>query len=386
MLSFSSFCNCADNVSGPGFFQGAPQRPPLTQTHTNDAGIGHANILVPEIAALSLSQEGVGYGRTPPNVQSGCNNGLCCTTDSSSVTLESPIWNVDVSLDTSIPNDRRINRGQLHPPHSGPASGPSPKSRTFPHYSQNNPREDTLGAAGSGLTVPPTQKGFEYSQSSYCPPGRQMVDSSPPFRDPNPEPSTRQSEKYPSANQIWQPERSTRNKFDGPVQYLADPSPEEISNRERNLPNLPTNLDVREQDDILRKVNNQLSQCAFYFFARYKFPIPLESDKRPVSVPDDREWNEWVFLLKGLATKRKIPARLLYNRQIKQLVTILENSLEMRHAAKHQSRPCKDDRNVLQLISAGIQVVKILQDASAMEFLDALYVKTESKILEMKRQ
>lgn len=27
-------------------------------------------------------------------------------------------------------------------------------------------------------------------------------------------------------------------------------------------------------------------------------------------------------------------------------MTILENSLEMRHAAKHQSRPLKDDRNV----------------------------------------
>ena len=106
------------------------------------------------------------------------------------------------------------------------------------------------------------------------------------------------------------------------------------------------------------------------------------SDKRPVRVPDDREWNEWVSLLKGLAENRRIPARLLYNRQIKQFTTILENSLEMRHGAKHQSRPCKDDRNVLQLISAGIQVVMILKDASAMEFLDTLYVKTESKILE----
>jgi hypothetical protein len=67
-----------------------------------------------------------------------------------------------------------------------------------------------------------------------------------------------------------------------------------------------------------------------------------------------------------LATKRRIPARVLYNGQIKQFVTILENSLEMRHAAKHQSRPLKDDRNILQLISAGIQVAKIVKDAQAM--------------------
>jgi hypothetical protein len=70
----------------------------------------------------------------------------------------------------------------------------------------------------------------------------------------------------------------------------------------------------------------------------------------------------------------------LYNGQIKQFVTILENSLEMRHAAKHQSRPLKDDRNILQLISAGIQVAKILKDAQAMAALDDLYILTERQI------
>ena len=103
---------------------------------------------------------------------------------------------------------------------------------------------------------------------------------------------------------------------------------------------------------------------------------------RPVERPQDREWTEWVYLLKRLATKRRIPARVLYNGQIKQFVTILENSLEMRHAAKHQSRPLKDDRNILQLISAGIQVAKILKDAPAMEYLDRLYVSTEKQIQE----
>ena len=71
---------------------------------------------------------------------------------------------------------------------------------------------------------------------------------------------------------------------------------------------------------------------------------------------------------------------MLYNGQIKQLITILENSLEMRHAAKHQSRPLKDDRNVLQLISSGLQVAKILKDAHAMQYLDGLYAHTEQLI------
>lgn len=173
---------------------------------------------------------------------------------------------------------------------------------------------------------------------------------------------------------------SNRDEFDGPHQFLERPPPEYIAQQERDLPHLPTNLIVQEQDSVLARVNDRLSQCAFDFVAKFQFPIPLESDKRPVERPEDREWTEWVYLLKRLATKRRIPARVLYNGQIKQLVTVLENSLEMRHAAKHQSRPLKDDRNILQLISAGIQVAKILKDASAMDYLDRLYVTTEKQI------
>ncbi|CAJ2506098.1 Uu.00g002280.m01.CDS01 [Anthostomella pinea] len=170
---------------------------------------------------------------------------------------------------------------------------------------------------------------------------------------------------------------SNRDEFDGPHQFLARPPTEY---QERELPHLPTNLLVQEQDSVLSRVNDRLSQCAFDFVAKYQFPIPLTQDMRPVERPQDREWTEWVYLLKRLATKRRIPARVLYNGQIKQFVTILENSLEMRHAAKHQSRPLKDDRNILQLISAGIQVAKILKDAQAMDYLDRLYVSTEQRI------
>lgn len=171
--------------------------------------------------------------------------------------------------------------------------------------------------------------------------------------------------------------QGNRDEFEGPHQLLEKPPNEVLVSQDRELPQLPTNLLAQEQDEILAQVNNRLSLCAYNFVARYQFPIPVEADKRRVSTPSDREWTEWVYLLKRLATKRRIPARVLYNSQIKQLVTVLENSMEMRHAAKHQSRPLKDDRNVLQLISAGIQVAKILKDADAMESLDQLYLQTE---------
>ncbi|KAI6790375.1 hypothetical protein KC367_g1058 [Hortaea werneckii] len=173
---------------------------------------------------------------------------------------------------------------------------------------------------------------------------------------------------------------SNRDEFDGPSQLLDKPEDGGYEPKEEELPQLPVTLYAQEQDEILSKVNDRLSQCAFDFVAKYQFPIPIEPDKRPVRVPGDREWSEWVYLLKRLATKRRIPARVLYNGQIKQLITILENSLEMRHAAKHQSRPLKDDRNILQLISSGLQVAKILKDAPAMQYLDSLYVQTERLI------
>jgi hypothetical protein len=206
---------------------------------------------------------------------------------------------------------------------------------------------------------------------------------SPPASDTTLETSSRTGGGLGSYERSYQQRRpANRDEFDGPHQLLPRPASEVIAEQERELPHLPTNLVVQEQDSILARVNDRLSRCAFDFVAKYEFPIPLDSKMRPVERPEDREWTEWVYLLKRLATKRRIPARVLYNGQIKQFVTILENSLEMRHAAKHQSRPLKDDRNILQLISAGIQVAKLLKDAEAMAYLDLLYVNTENTIQE----
>ena len=132
-----------------------------------------------------------------------------------------------------------------------------------------------------------------------------------------------------SAEVRSQQRRSNRDEFDGPRQFLDRSCVEVVATQEQDLPHLPMNLYVNEQDEILSQVNDRHSKCAFDFVAKYQFPIPLEPDKRPVGIPADREWTEWVYLLKRLATKRRIPARVLFHGQIKQLVTVLENSLEM---------------------------------------------------------
>lgn len=182
----------------------------------------------------------------------------------------------------------------------------------------------------------------------------------------------------PAAYMRSQRKSSNRDEFDGPHQLLNLPSPRSIAAKDQAFPVLAMSLGAEEQGEILGRLNEVLSICAFDFVARYQFPIPVESDKRLVITPRDREWTEWVYLLKRLATKRRIPARVLHDNQIKLLVTVLENSLDAPYPATHQSRPLKDDRSMLQFISAGTQVARMLKDATAMAHLDRLYAQTAS--------
>jgi hypothetical protein len=62
---------------------------------------------------------------------------------------------------------------------------------------------------------------------------------------------------------------SGKPKGDGKSQFLQRPPPEYIARQERDLPHLPTNLVVHEQDSILTGVNDRLSQCASNFVAKY---------------------------------------------------------------------------------------------------------------------
>lgn len=91
------------------------------------------------------------------------------------------------------------------------------------------------------------------------------------------ESSSRSSGKSKSSgkNHSQQRRPSNRDEFDGPHQYLQRPPPEYIAQQERDLPHLPTNLVVQEQDSVLTQVNDRLSQCAFDFVAKWQFPIPV---------------------------------------------------------------------------------------------------------------
>jgi hypothetical protein len=173
-----------------------------------------------------------------------------------------------------------------------------------------------------------------------------------------------------------------QDEFDGPSQLLPLPLPQQELARSQDLVALPTNLTIQEQDEVLQHVNDILSQCAYHFIAKYQFPIPLERDKPRVRTPVDREWTEWAYLLKRLATKRRIPARVLFDNQIKQFVTTLENSIAARQNREQPARIPKDDRYILQLISSGTQVAKILMDSQSMDQLDNLYKNTEAALLD----
>ena len=173
-----------------------------------------------------------------------------------------------------------------------------------------------------------------------------------------------------------------QDEFDGPSQLLPLPLPQQELARSQALPHLPLSLSPQEQDEVAHRVNDILSQCAFHFVAKYQFPVPLERDKPHVRSASDREWTEWAYLLKRLATKRRIPARVLFENQIKQFVTILDNSIPARESRDQQLRTLKDDRCTLQLISASTQVAKILLDSHAMAELDNLYQTTESLMMD----
>lgn len=181
-----------------------------------------------------------------------------------------------------------------------------------------------------------------------------------------------------------------QDEFDGPSQYLPLPLPQQDHSRAQALPELPVHLSLAEQDEVMRRANDILSECAFHFVAKYQFPVPLERDKPRIRSPADREWTEWAYLLKRLATKRRIPARVLYDSQIKQLVTTLENSIAARQPANKDQlspkRKPRDDRYVLQLISAGTQVTKLLVDSLAMKQLNELYGRTEAVIADRRHR
>lgn len=144
---------------------------------------------------------------------------------------------------------------------------------------------------------------------------------------------------------------------------------------------LPNTLSPEQRAQIFAKLDYHLCRTAFQFFAEHRFPIPFEKHKRIVTVPSDRCWNEWAYLLKRLATKRRVPTSVLHGGQIKHMVTLMENSLIVRHPQDGSCEPIEDDMHMLQVLSAGIQVAKLLRDYQTMEILLDLYSQTQKMSL-----
>ncbi|KAK6524021.1 hypothetical protein TWF694_005690 [Orbilia ellipsospora] len=168
------------------------------------------------------------------------------------------------------------------------------------------------------------------------------------------------------------------------LEYDRRSSPQLDPNR--TLPDLETTLEADEQDRIFQRLNDLLSLGMFTFFAKHQFPIPIDPGKRRVRKPSDREWHEWLELAIALCEKRMIPKTLLHNERIKEFVTILQNSGEIRHVVAHPSRPLKSDMGVFQLVSAGIHVAQIIKDWDGMEEMLKIKENTENIIAKRRRR
>ncbi|RVD83595.1 uncharacterized protein DFL_007978 [Arthrobotrys flagrans] len=168
------------------------------------------------------------------------------------------------------------------------------------------------------------------------------------------------------------------------LDYDRRASPQADPNK--TLPDLETTLEADDQDQIFQKLNDLLSHGMFNFFAKHQFPIPIDPGKRRIRKPSDREWHEWLELAIALCEKRMIPKTLLHNERIKEFVTILQNSGEIRHVVAHPSRPLKSDMGVFQLISAGIHVAQIIKDWDGMEEMLKIKENTENIIAKRRRR
>lgn len=170
---------------------------------------------------------------------------------------------------------------------SGPVGRAEPLYSSSPVYS-SRPSPGSYGSPGALHKPSYTSMSSQYWDGQGRFSSSDSVDdvmTSPRTSDYGLDNSASTGASKPKSNSKGRPQRrpSNRDEFDGPHQYLARPPADYMAMQERELPHLPTNLLVQEQDSVLTRVNDRLSQCAFDFVAKYQFPIPLTQDMRPVS-------------------------------------------------------------------------------------------------------
>ncbi|KAF3920608.1 hypothetical protein ABW21_db0202975 [Orbilia brochopaga] len=269
--------------------------------------------------------------------------------------------------------------GPWSPSGSQPQPSGMPRQRSFGHLQPSDtlaldwPTKEKLESPvlptppDLGTTTTPTMHGRKEGKSR----ANMNISSSPPKA--NPYNNHRKARKNGEVDDLYYY-----------LEYDRRASPQSVPNR--TVPELETTLEADEQDRVFQKLNDLLSHGMFNFFAKHQFPIPIDPGKRRVRKPSDREWHEWLELAIALCEKRMIPKTLLHNERIKEFVTILQNSGEIRHVVAHPSRPLKSDMGVFQLISAGIHVAQIIKDWDGMEEMLKIKENTENIIARRRRR
>lgn len=174
---------------------------------------------------------------------------------------------------------------------------------------------------------------------------------------------------------------------------LANGPPAEIAAlNEEGLPLHPTSLSRRKQKRVLKQASRYLSKCALEFCNRHELPNTVIQGMEPREQPllarnlgrkraPRRGWDELVFLLGFLIAKQQIPLEALDSDLAAHFGTVLYASLGVDDVLRHPE-PLRDDRTMLRLLSAGVQVANMLNDAKAMSKLGHLLIRTERTMIE----
>ncbi|KAL6900465.1 hypothetical protein GGI43DRAFT_49952 [Trichoderma evansii] len=161
---------------------------------------------------------------------------------------------------------------------------------------------------------------------------------------------------------------------------------------EEELPLLLTSLSRRKQRKILTQASRHLSTCILEFCNRHELPNTviqgMDPGEQPLLVRNlgrkkapDLAWGEFVFLLGFLIAEEQIPAKALYSDLAVHFRVVLRTSLGVDDILRHPEPP-RDDRTILRILSAGVQVARMLNDLDAMNKLDELLMKTERTMIE----
>ncbi|KAK1237357.1 hypothetical protein MKX08_002982 [Trichoderma sp. CBMAI-0020] len=173
---------------------------------------------------------------------------------------------------------------------------------------------------------------------------------------------------------------------------VSSPPAENTALNREELPLLPTSLSRRKQKKVLGQASRHLSKCALEFCNRHQLPNTVIQGMEPRERPfvarnlgrkraPDCGWGEFVFLLKFLIAEQQVPLEALNSDLAAHFRAILHASLGVDDVLRH-AEPLRDDRTILRILSAGVQVANMLNDEKAMGKLRRLLMKTERTMIE----